>query len=610
MGLGDREDGAEARGREPWERRFRAARVTLPAWAKESPGRSAFVTDASGRPEVFCWDQATGYLRQITDRPHGTRHCAISSSGRWAWWFADTDGDELGVWLRQPFHGGPDEPVVPGLEPAWSAGLALGVREHALLGRSTEEYTSVHLVFPDGGHTVVYRHEEPALAIDLSRDLDLVAVAHSEDDDAEYPGVRILRPDGSTVADLGEPDRAYSALAFAPAAGDPRLLTLRQDGDRWIPVVFDPATGEEAAADPGLPGEIGVQWFQDAKALLVDHSWAGRSELYRYDLRSGTMQRLDTERGTVEHARTRPGGGLWYLWSSSRRAPEFRALDDRLDVPLPQMAAPPSVAAEDLWVDGPGGSVHAFVSVPDAGTAPHAAVFLLHGGPDDQDRDSFDAEAAAWADHGFAVVRVNYRGSSGYGQAWTDALRGRVGATELEDVAAVRDHLAAAGVVDPHRLVLAGWSWGGFLTLLGVGLQPGAWAVGLAGTPVADCAAAYIAEMEGARALDRDLFGGSPEEVPEAYRSASPITYVDAVRAPVFIVAGVNDPRCPIEQVEDYAARLSERDVPHVLHRHGAGHDVADVEERVDLFRRRLAFVREHLPAFGRRPEALLVEER
>src|ERR1700690_432962 len=473
---------------EPWELRFRAPRVTLPAWAKERPSRSVFVTDAPGRPEVFCWDQGTRVLRQVTSRPQGTRHCAITSSGNWAWWFNDTEGDELGVWMRQPFTGGPDEQAAPDLKPAWSAGLALGVRDHVLLGCTADDETAVWLVFPDRHTEVVYRHEEPALAVDLSRDLDLVVVAHSEDPAAEYPGVKILRLDGHTVADLGGQGIGYSAVGFAPVAGDRRLLLLRQSGERWGPVIFDPATGDELVADSGLPGEIGAEWYQDATALLVDHSWAGRSELYRYDLRHNALRRLDIPIGTVEHARTRPGGGLWYLWSSSERVPEFRVIDDRLDVRLPGWTAPPSIPAADVWIDGPGGRIHTLISTPPGGKAPHPAVFLLHGGPDDQDRDAFDAETAAWVDHGFSVIRVNYRGSSGYGQAWTDALRGGGRITEVADVAAVREHLVGFGFADSQRLILAGWSWGGFLTLLGLGLQPEVGAVGLAGAPVADCA--------------------------------------------------------------------------------------------------------------------------
>src|SRR5207245_66144 len=84
----------------------------------------------------------------------------------------------------------------------------------------------------------------------------------------------------------------------------------------------------------------------------------------------------------------------------------------------------------------------------------------------------------AWVDHGFAVVLVNYRGSSGYGKAWRDAIVGRPGLTELEDLARVHDRLTAQGIVDPARTILSGGSWGGYLTLLGLGVQPERWALG------------------------------------------------------------------------------------------------------------------------------------
>jgi len=193
-------------------------------------------------------------------------------------------------------------------------------------------------------------------------------------------------------------------------------------------------------------------------------------------------------------------------------------------------------------------------------------------------------------------VQVNYRGSTGYGSAWRDALEQRIGHVELEDVVAVVDHLVATGVADAGRVVLAGGSWGGFLTLLGLGLYPDRWALGLAAVPVADYVAAYEDEMEGLKAFDRSLFGGSPEEVPEKYRDASPITYVDAVRAPVLILAGENDPRCPIRQIDVYVSELERRGVTHEVYRFDAGHGSLVDDEVVRQVRAELDFARRHLP--------------
>jgi dipeptidyl aminopeptidase/acylaminoacyl peptidase len=222
-------------------------------------------------------------------------------------------------------------------------------------------------------------------------------------------------------------------------------------------------------------------------------------------------------------------------------------------------------------------------------------VFEIHGGPTWHDSDAFAAGPAAWVDHGYAVVRVNYRGSTGYGRAWTDALKHRVGLIELEDIAAVREWAVKSGLADPAKLVLAGGSWGGYLTLLGLGTQPGDWAVGLAAVPVADYVTAYHDEMEALKAMDRTLLGGTPEEVPERFEASSPLTYVDAVRAPVYISAGVNDPRCPIRQVENYVDRLKGRDAVHEVYRYDAGHGSLVVEERIKQVRLELDFAHRHL---------------
>src|SRR5690606_5711464 len=124
-------------------------------------------------------------------------------------------------------------------------------------------------------------------------------------------------------------------------------------------------------------------------------------------------------------------GEVEYAWSSSEQPRVIRNLAGEIVLAPPGDPAPPSVGVFDAWVDGPGGRIHALVSTP-PGTRPYPTVFAVHGGPQSLDTDSFDPSAAAWVDHGYAVVRVNYRGSVGYGSAWRDALEGRVGLTELE----------------------------------------------------------------------------------------------------------------------------------------------------------------------------------
>ncbi|MEU6822673.1 prolyl oligopeptidase family serine peptidase [Streptomyces atriruber] len=594
--------GAEA-SMPDWEKRFRAPRVSLPDWAEDAPQRSLFVSNATGTYELYAWERTTGAQRQVTERPNGTTDGALSPDGEWIWWFDDTDGDEFGVWRRQPFGGGADEPAVPGLEASYPAGLALGRDGRTVVvGRSTDDDGStIHVVRPDSTAPVeVYRHRESAGVGDLSHDGTLIAVEHTEHGDAMHSALRVIRPDGSTVAELddtkgGTVELGLEVLGFAPVDGDTRLLVGHQRRGRWEPMVWDVASGEENDLVLGLPGDVSAEWYPDGSALLVAHEFEARGELFRYDLSTAALDRIDTPAGSVSGATARPDGSVEYMWSSAAEPPVVRSTAGGVVLDPPGMKAPKSVPVEDVWVEGPGGRIHALVQRPAGSSGPLPTVFEVHGGPTWHDSDSFAAGPAAWVDHGYAVVRVNYRGSTGYGREWTDALKHRVGLIELEDIAAVREWAVTSGLADPDRLILAGGSWGGYLTLLGLGTQPDSWAVGLAAVPVADYVTAYHDEMEALKAMDRTLLGGTPEEVPDRFRASSPLTYVDDVKAPVYISAGVNDPRCPIRQIDNYVTRLEARAAPHEVYRYDAGHGSLVVDERIKQVSLELDFAGRHL---------------
>jgi len=580
-----------------WQARFRATRTTLPRWAREAPDRCLYASNASGTFELYAWDRASGRHRQVTDRRNGTWTGTLEPGGEHVWWFADTDGDEFGVWQRQPFAGGPDEPSAPSLAPSYPSGLSIGETVTAV-GRSTDDGVVVCLVREGEPARAVYSSDQDAHVVALSRDETLLCLSHSEHGDALKPALRVFRvADGYTLGDLWDgPGKGLDGVDFSPVHGDPRVLAVHERQGPRRPLLWNPVTGEQTPVDPALPGEIEAEWYDDGSALLLRHDFRGRSELYRLPLDGGALERLDTPAGTVMGATARPGGAVEYLWSSAAEPAQLRAVGGTAPLLSPGTPAPPSVPVEDVDADGPGGPVHGLLARP-ASSAPYAAVFLIHGGPMWHDSDVFMADRAAWVDCGYAVVHVNYRGSTGYGAPWQDAIQGRPGLTELEDIAAVRDRLVAGGVVDPARLVLAGASWGGYLTLLGLGTEPKAWAAGIASVPVADYVAAYEDEMEALRATDRSIFGGSPEEVPQVYRRCSPISYVEAVRAPVLVLAGANDPRCPIRQIDNYLARLGDLGKEHEVYRYDAGHGSLVVEERIRQMTAEIDFVRRHLPS-------------
>lgn len=579
-----------------WIRRIRAPRVLLPQWARGAPQRCLYASNGSGVFELHAWDRDTDTHRQVTDRPNGTRSGRLSRDGEWVWWFNDTDGDEWGTWLREPFGGGsPPSPAVPGLEPAYDTGLHIGARM-VVVGRSTDDGTQLHLAVDSVPAAVLYSSEHDAYLAGLSDDETLLALLHSEHGDSRHPALRIMRvPDGTTVLDLWDgPGKGLHSAAFCPVAGDTRLLVGHERRGRPELLILDARTGTQEELPIDLPGEIEAVWYPDGAGLLVFHQHEARSELYRYDVATAGLFKLDTPSGVILDATARPDGDVEFMWSSAAQPSAVRSLTGSVILRPPGEAAPESVRVEDAWVDGPGGPVHALVSRPD-GAGPHAAVFFIHGGPASSDRDMFRPDRAAYVDAGYCVVHVNYRGSTGYGSTWRDALEGRPGLTELEDIAAVRDWAVATGMVDPARCVIRGGSWGGYLTLLALGTQPDAWAAGVAVVPVADYVAAYEDEMEPLRAYDRSLFGGSPQDVPHVYEQGSPITYVDAVRAPVFILAGENDPRCPIRQIENYIARLTDRGAPPQVHRFDAGHGSLVIDEQIRQVGLELDFCRQHV---------------
>ncbi|MEV7801582.1 prolyl oligopeptidase family serine peptidase [Microbispora sp. NPDC088329] len=592
---------------ERWQARFRAPRVTLPTWARHAPHRAVYRGNASGAWEIYAWDRSSGRTRQVTDRPHGTRYGAIDPTGRWIWWFGDTAGDGYGVWSRQPFHGGPDEPLA--VPPGHPCGLALASDGTAAVGRSSRDGFEILLARPGEEPVTLYRHDEYAAVADMSLDGSLIAVNHSEHGDVLHPAVRVVRANGSTVAELNDGQgRGVTGGRFAPVPGDRRLLVLHERRGRREPLVWDPVTGEQREIWLRVRGDISADWYDDGRALLIVHRQRGRTELLRYDLAGGGLTPIESPHGVIEAAAPRPDGTVEYAWSSASHPPVVKSSSGHV-VLSPGRTPPPSVPLEDIDVEGPGGRIHALVSRPERVAAPYPTVFLLRGhggrlaefggGPGGQDDDSFKPRVAAWVDSGFAVIQVNHRGSAGYGSAWRDALRGDIGHIELADVAAVRDWAVERGIADPDRLVLAGTAWGGYLTLLALGTQPKAWAAGIAAVPIADHAAAYEEEAECLRAAHRALLGGSPAEVPERYAASSPITYAGMVEAPLLVITGDEDPRCPGRHVDGYVRALTDRGRDVSVYRYAAGPGAPTVEERIRQMTASIDFAVRSLQARG-----------
>lgn len=572
-----------------WRRRFRAPRISFPFWARDDPQRLVYTSNASGKWEVYTWDRQSDARRQVTDRPEGTPFGVPHPSGAEVWWFDDEKGNEFGRWVRTPFAGGEARPAAPSLPRSYTTGLALA-SAFSVLGSSGDDGVRVHLVRDGDDPRLLYAHREHANVVGLSRDEMLLCVSHSEHGDSIHPALRVLDLEGRCVGQVWDgPGFGLEFAGWSRVPGDQRALVIHERRDLPRPEIWDLGTGEVRELEVDLPGEVEASWYPDASAVLLTHHYRGRSQLYRLELASGALAWTDTEPGSIMAALARPDGEVWYLWESAATAPEVRA-DSRVVLHAPGETAPGGVRYSDHDVGG----VHFFVAEPPS-PRPHPAVFLVHGGPTWHDSDSYSPQVQAWVDHGCAVVLVNYRGSTGYGRAWRDALIGSPGFTELEDIAKVHDWSVREGIADAKRTVLSGRSWGGYLTLLGLGTQPERWSLGVAGVPVADYVAAYEDEMEPLKRYDDSLFGGTPEEKPDLYRERSPLTHIDGVRVPVFVFAGENDPRCPIRQIDNYLARLRALGKPHEVYRYDAGHASLVVDETLRQAEAGLDFAARHL---------------
>ncbi|MEO8625440.1 MAG: prolyl oligopeptidase family serine peptidase [Candidatus Limnocylindrales bacterium] len=580
----------EVMGEAKWRARFRAPRTTLPEWATDAPERLMYASNhLGGKWELFAWDRMAGTTRQLTDRREGTLNGHIGPRGGAVWWFDDTDGDEFGRWMFQEFDGSEASVAADELGRFYSTGIELG-HEVAVIGGSREGGTSIDVV--GDGIRRIYQNAHESWLGGLSADEALLCFHHSEHGDSRHAALRVVDLDGNVIGDLWDgPGVGLASSGFSQMAGDERVLVSHEREDLPRPMLWWPRDGRTRTFELDLPGEIEPSWYPDGSALLFVHEHAGRSALFRLELEPERLVQLPTPPGVISAAAARPDGDVWYLWSDSASPPQVRATSGLTVLTPVGEPAPDGVRYQDLWVDG----IHALVAEPAGAARPHPTIFVIHGGPEAHDRDTFSPPVQAWVDHGLCVVMVNYRGSSGYGRAWRDALAGNPGLTELADIAKVHARVLAEGIAQPDCIVLSGASWGGYLTLLGLGKQPDLWSLGVAGVPVADYFAAYEDEMEPLKAYDRALFGASPQENPQAYRDRNALSFTEDVRVPVMVLAGANDPRCPIRQIEIYLDRLTELGKPHEVLKYDAGHGSLRTDERIRQLEAEINFVARHL---------------
>lgn len=243
-----------------------------------------------------------------------------------------------------------------------------------------------------------------------------------------------------------------------------------------------------------------------------------------------------------------------------------------------------------MWASGDGATVYGRLYKPVERTEPAPLLVWLHGGPTDQSTVSLHHRLGYFVDRGWALLAMDYRGSSGWGREYQQALRGNWGVTDVADTIAGAEALAASGIVDAQRIVLWGGSAGGFTGLNALAERPDLFAAGVFMYPVSELA--DLQETHRLEAHYNDTLVGPWPEARRAYEERSVSARVHRIKAPVLLLHGDSDPVVPLAGTQRLAKALEANDVPVELHVYeGEKHGWRSRETRIDELMRMESFL-------------------
>jgi dipeptidyl aminopeptidase/acylaminoacyl peptidase len=216
-------------------------------------------------------------------------------------------------------------------------------------------------------------------------------------------------------------------------------------------------------------------------------------------------------------------------------------------------------------------------------------VVMSHGGPTSQARTSLSLERQAFTSRGFAVVDVDYGGSTGYGRAFRDQLREGWGVVDVDDCTNAALWLADQGLADGDRLAIRGGSAGGFTTLAALCFKD-AFGAGVSYFGLGDLTGFAAITHKFESQYDRYLIGAWPEKA-ERYRERSPNNHADRISCPVLVLQGADDKVVPPSQAEGIVAALRRNGLPHAyLLFEGEGHGFRKAENQRRALAAELSF--------------------
>jgi dipeptidyl aminopeptidase/acylaminoacyl peptidase len=375
--------------------------------------------------------------------------------------------------------------------------------------------------------------------------------------DREFTAVVRLSLDGGYRTLVEDPE--HDLLCWPSPDGTAMLVGTLVDGA--VTLAVHEADGARRCDVDLLPAAVtAVRWAADGSRVLV-------SSMRPTD--PGSLHRVDAATGAAE------------LVVDGREAVPAE-IRDRLTTPSVHRVPTP---------DGEQVPCFLFAASPTGDTdLAGASVVHVHGGPEAAAHQVFNPVVQTLSLLGFAVLVPNVRGSTGYGKRWysLDDVEKRL--DSVADLAALHDWLPTQGL-DQDRSALWGGSYGGYMVLAGVTMQPKLWAAGVDIVGISSLVT-FLENTSGYRRAYREREYGSLERDRAFLEKASPITYLDQLVAPLFVIHGANDPRVPLSEAEQIAKALESKGVECELRVYAdEGHGLAKRSNRLDAYPAAMAFL-------------------
>lgn len=518
----------------------------------------------------------------------------LTADGRWLVQLDDDGGSEMGHLHAFPLEGGPAVDLTPGREPYAVRGMEVSVDGSTLLVTLVDE-EGYHLVRipanPWGAAEVIVSTPVEAWYGQISADGAFASLDLTE----QNPGVRRPAVAVYSVADRTQvavcddlPAGPVRAVRFSPRLGDPRLLLSTERSGYARPAIWNPLTGErQDFLLAELHGDVQpLDWHAASHRILALHVQDGLHRLLLVHAESGTVRVV--REGTGSFADPSVAGSLRYYASSylgsdgavfafeqSWETPPHIVRvgeSETAELVVPPVAVPEGQAMTSTMLKSADGTqVQLWWALPE-GEA-RGTVLEVHGGPNLVTVDAYSPSAQAWLAEGYAYASLNYRGSVTFGRDFREGFWGSAGDREIEDVAAALDWLVAQGVAAPETTFITGPSYGGHMTLLSLGRLPERFAGGFAHVAMADWASAFADMNPAVRQVWLNFLHNDDRSVDEVIAHFSPISYVDQVRASVWLSQGARDTRTPPVQAQRYVDALTAEGGDVLIEWYDGGHE-------------------------------------